>query len=360
MGSLSDCAHKFISEGGTTVAITTYPQDLSDKLVDLSTFGIHLTNRQGVCHKCGRDTKPFSDGYSLDAMCETCSRTERKDGASYAAYSPQTVWVKKVLDQQYARERYDAIVKIDGKLCYLRPYSGSSYRVLDLETGDEVGRPSLLNSVSSHLLKQWYAQQGDATVHAHVVQLNWYSVKENVASELHYHVNWAGGSIPIYDLGHSGRGWEKDVPRFVRLYLRLRQPDLVNRDDFELLDVQLVKDADAPFLDGYEVAKFPDKVINLKWSQAGPIILKMLSGIKTDFEVEPEAYFGLFRRRDDDGRTTMQRAIDSVREHYEALKRRYAMPTDAWITLIVSNDRYHEPKQGIAHELDHIIVHTNE
>lgn len=248
------------------------------------------------------------------------------------------------------------IVKIDGKLCHGLPSGGNHYRLLDLETGEELSRLGL-GYVSMHRLKTWHHEQGDTTVHAYVVQLNWYAIKEDVSSEINAHLNWAAGKIPFYDLGHSGRDWEKDVSRYVRLYLRLQEPTTVRKDDFNLFDIQLVEDANAPFLDGYEVTKFPGKVVNLKWSQAGYLMLRELSDIKTDWEADPDTRPSFFKPKDDDGRTTIQRAINSTREHYEALKLRYAMPTDAWITLIVSNDRI--VKSDIAHKLDHIIIHPN-
>lgn len=333
----------------------TLPPDQGESLVDLTEFGIHLTNRRGVCHKCGRETKPFSDGYTLDALCETCYHTERKDG-NYAAYSPKTVWVHKTLDPVYARERYEGVVKIDGTLYHIIPMTGDSANVCDLAT-DATIKLMGLHFVSQHVLAQWYALQGNNTTFAHVVQFSWYSIKEELATEMHHHVNWLGSRIPIYDIGHGGRGWENDGRIYVRLYLHLREPTIVNQDDFDLLEVQLVKDADAPFLEGYQVASFPQQVINLKWDQAGPVLLKALASIRMDWEVEGRPRLRS-QSADGDTRTSMQRLIDDTRQRYAKLRQRYInIPTDAWITLIVGYDPGHRPKHGIAHEVEHIIIH---
>lgn len=47
-------------------ATFVYPTNLTEKLADLADFGIHLTNRQGVCHKCQKQTQPYSNDYNLD------------------------------------------------------------------------------------------------------------------------------------------------------------------------------------------------------------------------------------------------------------------------------------------------------
>jgi hypothetical protein len=115
-----------------------------NKLIDLSTFGIHVNNPRHKCCRCGGSTRGWGEGYRADSLCRNCAyvtvngREHPRQEAQF--YRPSTVWA---LDPQTKKTsvvafwegvrlpdefvaRY-AVVKIDGVYYEVR-YNGGLWR----------------------------------------------------------------------------------------------------------------------------------------------------------------------------------------------------------------------------------------
>ena len=288
---------------------------IAARLGDLGQFGIHLTNPRGICFVCKKPiSKEWSSGIGIDPRCQACSAERRENEP---AYTRETIWVRKMLDTTYARVEYRAIVKIDGVLYEARQASGSSYHLYDL-AGKEA-KSFALQNLPSHCLPVWWTNQGETVTHAFVAQFYWPREKETVSHEVHYRSEVAK-EIPIYDIGHNGRGIQEEGEVFLRLYL-MPTRQYGSPQDFDVLAIQLVKSADDPYLDNYEVAVFPKDTAVLKWSQVGSLLVDALSSLKNRYV--DAAYLRAMHR-------------------FEEMAKRHPLPADWWIVLRLDKRNYRE------------------
>lgn len=328
--------------------IISYPRDLSDQLTDLGDSGIHLENDANICHVCDREIEPWSREYGLDALCSRCKITHRQ-GWLNTAYTPESVWLLERLSSYDGRRYFDIIVKIDDELYHGEKWPGGGFRLHDVRTGETIAGIGLLR-VDTDNFEQWHRMQGRAPQLAFCVQLEWFSLKEKITISLQ-DAYWLSNNIPIYDLGHPKRGWTDHGPVYVRLYLGVQESG-----NYPLLALQSVKRFDEPFLEGYNVTCFRDDIFSLKWSQAEPVILDVLSEIKADWELsdDPRAR-SFYSPGDGDERSEIQRALDKARDNYRVASGRQVMPRDATITFMLSpaQNRFSRARLEFTHNVQH-------
>jgi hypothetical protein len=138
------------------------------KLIDLSTFGIHVNNPRHICCRCGASTRDWSDGYGADSLCRNCAYVQPNGYPQHREevlfYRPSTVWA---LDPQTKKSgvvatwngqrlpgefvaRY-AVVKIDDVYYEVR-YDGTLWR------GQTCVRQSALR-LDEQLIAKIYTEQ---------------------------------------------------------------------------------------------------------------------------------------------------------------------------------------------------------